>query len=741
MLERVFLRRETEIGGRKFSVDIGRVAGQASGAALARYGDTVVLVTATRQALREGLNFFPLTVDYEERHYAVGRIPGSFLKREGRPGEKAVLSARLIDRSIRPLFPKGFTQDVHVVALVLSVDQDCSPTITAILGASVALSISDIPFQGPIGGVIIGRVDGELVINPTLEQDQKSDLHLTVAGTREAINMVEAGAKEISELVMVEALTKAHTEIRRIAEWIETVRTEAETMGLAHPKIEVPAVDADSELAAAVIASGRDKMKAAVQYCRDQRLDKKACDEYLSNTKDEIVQVLLEQYPEEEATIQRFVDKLEKDAVREMVIKEKVRLDGRAPNEIRDISVEVDVLPRTHGSGLFRRGQTQVLSVLTLGAVRDEQILDGLDPQETKRFMHHYNFPGFSTGEARPIRSATRREIGHGALAGRALEAVLPSEDEFPYTIRIVSEVLESNGSTSMASVCGSCLALMDAGVPIKAPVAGIAMGLVKEGDEVVILTDIQGAEDHLGDMDFKVAGTEAGITALQMDIKIAGITPEILAQAMAQAREARLYILDRYKEVLPGPRPELSPRAPRVFHITIDPEKIRDIIGPGGKVIRKITETTNVEIDVEDDGRVYITAPNPENGQKALEIIQALTAEVNIGQVYLGKVVKVMDFGAFVEVIPGVLGLPGKDGLVHISQLSHSRVRRVEDVCREGDQILVKAIGYDNQGRLKLSKKEAMEPGSAAEETGGANRGPGERRTRRRGPHSRFKK
>lgn len=740
MLEQGFLRREIEIAGRKFSVDIGRVAGQASGAVFARYGDTVVLVTATRQAIREGLDFFPLTVDYEERHYAVGKIPGGFLKREGRPGEKAILSARLTDRSIRPLFPKSFTQDVHVVALVMSVDQDCSPTIAAIIGASVALSNSDIPFAGPIGAVVIGRVDGELVVNPTVEQDHKSDLHLTVAGTHDAINMVEAGAREVSEQVMVEALGKAHAEIRRITDWVEAVRAEAETYGLAHLKIEVPVVEADPDLAQAVTAAGREKMFAAVQHCKEQRLDKKACDQYLENTKVEICEALQDDYPEDQTVIKRLVDKMEKEAVRQLVSKEKVRLDGRLPNEIRDISVEVDVLTRTHGSGLFKRGQTQVLSALTLGAVRDEQILDGLDTQETKRFMHHYNFPSFSTGEARGIRSAGRREIGHGALAGRALEAVLPPEEEFPYTIRIVSEVLESNGSTSMASVCASCLALMDAGVPIKAPMAGIAMGLIKENDEVVILTDIQGAEDHLGDMDFKVAGTEVGITALQMDIKIAGITPEILAQAMEQAREARLFILDRYKEVISGPRPELSQRAPRIIHTTIDPEKIRDIIGPGGKIIRKICETTGVDIDVEDDGRVYITAPTPEGGQKALEIIQALTAEVDVGQVYLGKVVKVMEFGAFVEVIPGVLGLPGKDGLVHISQLAHHRVRRVEDVCREGDQILVKAIGIDNQGRLKLSKKDAMAP-EAGQEADAAEQGRDVRPGRGRGPRSRFSK
>ncbi len=711
MAEQGYITKAIEIGGRTFSVDIGRVAGQASAAVLARYGETVVLVAATREALREGLDFFPLTVDYEERHYAVGRIPGSFMKREGRPGEKAILAARLVDRSIRPLFPQNFIQDVHVVALVMSVDQDCSPAITAILGASVALTLSDIPFAGPVGAVIMGMVDGRLVVNPTLEEDQKSDLHLTVAGTREAINMVEAGANEVSEEAMVEALTEAHLEIRRIAEWVGEVRAQVEPLGWAHPKIEVPADEPEPEPAAAVRAVGYGKMRAAVHLCKDERLDKKSADRRLEAAKTEIVNAVLADFPEAEQRLKSLVDKLEKEAVRELVLKDKVRLDGRAFDEIRNISVEVDVLPRAHGSGLFQRGQTQVLSAITLGAVRDEQILDGVDTQETKRFMHHYNFPHFSTGEARPIRSAGRREIGHGALAGRALEAVLPGEGAFPYTIRIVSEVLSSNGSTSMASVCGSCLALMDAGVPIKAPVAGIAMGLVKEGDEVAVLTDIQGTEDHLGDMDFKVAGTEGGITALQMDIKIAGITPQILAQAMAQARDARLYILDRYKEVLPGPRPEISPRAPRIIQTTIDPEKIRDIIGPGGKIIRKISETTGVDIDVEDDGRVFITAPEPEGGKKALEIIKTITAEVKVGEVYLGRVVKIMEFGCFVEVIPGVLGLPGKDGLVHISQLAHNRVGKVEDVVREGDQILVKAIGFDNQGRLKLSKREAMEP------------------------------
>ncbi len=705
-----YLRKEIDIAGRKFSIEFGRMAGQASGAVLARYGDTVVLVTATRQALREDLDFLPLTVDYEERHYAVGRIPGSFLKREGRPGEKAVLSARLIDRCIRPLFPKNFKQDVHVVALVLSVDQDCSPTTTAILGVSAALTISDIPFDGPIASCVVGYVDGEFVLNPTLEEDAKSHLNLVVSGSKDAINMVEAGALEMDEKSMVEALALAQKEIARLAGWLEEVKEEAKTQGLVKEKIALPDTpDAEKQLAEEVRKTAYEPIKNAVLYCQENQLDKLSADQHINGVKENLKEEIQSSFPEEEG-LGKMLNQLEREAVRSAVLEKGLRLDGRRPETIRPLEIGVDFLPRTHGSGLFRRGQTQVLSVLTLGAVRDEQILDGLDPQETKRFLHHYNFPGYSTGEARPMRTSTRREIGHGALAGRALEAVLPDEDEFPYTIRIVSEVLESNGSSSMASVCAGCLALMDAGVPIKAPVAGIAMGLMKEDDKVVILTDILGDEDHLGDMDFKVAGTAAGITALQMDIKTTGITSEILEEAMSRGREARLYILESYQEVIKEPRPELSPRAPRVYHIKVDPEKIRDIIGPGGKTIRKITEATDVGIDVEDDGQVYITAPNPDDGQKALEIIKSLTAEVEVGKIYLGKVVKVTDFGAFVEVIPGVIGLPGKEGLVHISQLAHERVNRVEDVCREGDQILVKAIGFDNHGRLKLSKKEALD-------------------------------
>ncbi|MBV1770762.1 MAG: polyribonucleotide nucleotidyltransferase [Candidatus Desulforudis sp.] len=704
-------KREIEIGGRIFSLETGRVANQAHGAVFARYGDTMVLVTATYAEAREGLDFFPLLVDYEERHYAVGRIPGSFMKREGRPGEKAILCARLTDRSIRPLFPKHFKKDVQVVATVMSVDQDCTPVLCGMNGASAALTISGMPFQGPMGAIIIGMVDGELVVNPDLEQQEESTLHLVVAGTREAINMVEAGASEITEDKMLEALALAHDEIRRIIDFIEEFRDEALKAGFAKPEMDLPLPEVNEELIAEIRSTSYEKLVEAARYCRDQKLDKLATEGLLHETKVEIVNQFVERYPEEVSTIKNTVDKLEKEAVRRMVLNEQVRIDGRRTDEIRKITVDVGILPRAHGTGLFKRGQTQVLSVVTLGGGREEQIMDGLDTEETRRFLHHYNFPSFSTGETKPIRTPGRREIGHGALAGRAIQEILPPAEVFPYTIRIVSEVLESNGSSSMGSVCGSTLALLDAGVPIKAPVAGIAMGLIKDGDQVAILTDIQGMEDHLGDMDFKVAGTREGITALQMDIKISGVTGEVLARALTQAKQARLYILDCIQELMPEPRPELSPLAPRIIQTIIDPDKIRDIIGPGGKTIRKITEEAGVGMDVEDDGRIFITSPSKEAAEKALQIIEAITGEVNVGQNYLGRVVKVMDFGCFVEVVPGIMGLPGREGLVHISQLAYTRVNKTEDVVKEGDQILVKAIGYDNQGRLKLSKKEAMDP------------------------------
>ena len=706
------LIREIMLGGRPLRVETGRVAKQAGGSALVRYGDTVVLITATMAShKREGIDFFPLTVDYEERLYAVGKIPGGFIKREGRPGHKAILSGRLIDRPIRPLFPKAMRNEVAVVATILSVDQDNSPVIAAMIGASAALHISNIPFKGPIGGVIVGRVNGEFVINPTLEQAEKSDMHLVVAGTRDAVMMVEAGAREVPEAVMLEAIMYGQEMNVEIVDFIEKFREEALSLGLAREKFVPNFAQPEPALVNAVTGPAMTELERAVRRCVDERLAKHERDNLLEQVKADLVQKILEMYPDHQSDINDLVDSAEKKVIRRLITKEKTRIDGRAENEVRKITVEAGVLPRTHGTGLFTRGQTQVLSVVTLGAVSEEQILDDLGIEATKRFMHHYNFPSFSNGETKPIRSPGRREIGHGALAERALEPMIPKEEVFPYTIRIVSEVLESNGSTSMGSVCGSCLALMDAGVPIKAPVAGVAMGLVKEDDDITILTDIQGIEDHLGDMDFKVAGTASGVTALQMDIKIHGVTREVFERALAQAHEGRMHILGKMLAVISAPREELSPFAPRIIHTTIDPDKIREVIGPGGKIIKKIVEETGADIDIEDDGRVFIAAVDPKKGQYALEIIETITREVNTGEIYSGRVTRVMDFGCFVEIIPGVLGLPGKEGLVHISQLDHSRVNKVEDICKEGDPITVKAIGYDHQGRLKLSRKDALPP------------------------------
>lgn len=691
-------------------LETGRVAKQAGGAVMVRYGDTVVLVTATMsKRKREGIDFFPLTCDYEERLYAVGKIPGGFIKREGRPSEKATLTARMMDRPIRPLFPKGMRNEVQVIAVVMSVDQDNPPEIAAMVGASAALHLSDIPFQGPIGGVIVGRVGDRFIFNPNIEDSEKSSMHLVVAGTRDAVMMVEAGAKEVSEEVMLEAIMAGHDKIREIVDAIEELRREALELGLAKEKFTPELAQPDEDMEAAVAARATEEIKTAIQQCIGQQLSKLEREELLEEVKERIKNEMLETYPEDEQAINNILEGIEKKMMRRFILADRVRIDGRALNEVRPISVEIGLLPRTHGSGLFTRGQTQVLSAVTLGAISEEQILDGLGIEETKRFMHHYNFPPFSTGETKPMRSPGRREIGHGALAERALEPVIPPEDSFPYTIRIVSEVLESNGSTSMGSVCASCLALMDAGVPIKAPVAGVAMGLVKEGDEFAVLTDIQGMEDFLGDMDFKVAGTSRGVTALQMDIKIAGIDREILSIALAQAHEGRMHIMGKMTEVIARPRQDLSPYAPRIIQTTIDPDKIRDVIGPGGKIIKKIIEETGVDIDIEDDGKVYIAAVNPDAGKRALGIIETLTKDVDSGQVYHGKVTRVTDFGCFVEIIPGVLGLPGKEGLVHISQLAHERVNKVEDVVKEGDVIEVKVIGYDNQGRLKLSKKDTM--------------------------------
>ncbi|HBS60276.1 MAG TPA: polyribonucleotide nucleotidyltransferase, partial [Firmicutes bacterium] len=657
-----------ELGGRTLTLETGRLAKQASGAVFVKYGDTAVMASAVASAQpREGIDFFPLTVDYEERLYSVGKIPGGFIKREGRPTEAAILASRLIDRPIRPLFAEGFRNDVQIVATVMSVDQDNPPDIAAMIGASAALTISDIPFEGPIGGVRVGYVNGEFVINPTVEQQEKSELALVVAGTMDAVLMVEAGANEVSEDIMLRAIMFGHEVIKQQVSFINKIREE-----IGKPKREVPLYEAPAEIARAVREYATDKLRAAVQHA-----DKITREEQTNAVKEETTDHFAEIYPDNAKDVQTMLGKIIKEIVRYAIAKEGKRPDGRGLREIRPITCEVGVLPRTHGSALFTRGQTQALTITTLGPASEEQILDGLGIEESKRYMHHYNFPPYSVGEARPMRGPGRREIGHGALAERALLPMIPSEADFPYTIRLVSEILESNGSSSMASVCGSTLSLMDAGVPIKAPVAGAAMGLVKDGEDFAILSDIQGLEDALGDMDFKVAGTAEGITAIQMDIKIKGLSEEILAAALAQARESRLFILDKMLAVLDKPRADLSPYAPRIITMHIDPDKIRDVIGPGGKIIKKIIEDTGVSIDIEDDGRVFIAAVDKDAGQKAMQIIENLTRDVEVGGIYLGKVTRLMNFGAFVEI------LPGKEGLVHISQLARERVAKVEDVVK----------------------------------------------------------
>lgn len=708
---------EMDLAGRKLILETGRLAKQADGAVFVRYGDTCVLVTAVAsKEPREGIDFFPLLVDYEERLYAAGKIPGGFIKREGRPGEAATLSARMIDRPIRPLFPEGFRNDVQVVATVMSVEPDCAPNITALIGASAALSISDIPFYGPIGGVIVGKVDGQLVINPTAKQQEISDLHLVVAGTRDAILMVEAGANELPESEILDAIMFGHEEIKRIIELQDRMVAE-----IGKPKREVALYSVPAEVEQAVREYATADLAAALRNAdKLEREDK--TEEVKARTLLHFQEVLGENFVEKD--VKTVLDKIMKEEVRKMIVVEHTRPDGRALDEIRPITCEVGVLPRVHGSGLFTRGQTQVLTAVTLGAVSDEQILDDLTLEESKRYIHHYNFPPYSVGEVRPMRGPGRREIGHGALAERALVPVIPPESEFPYTIRLVSEVLESNGSTSQASVCGSTLALMDAGVPIKKPVAGVAMGLVKHGDGFSILTDIQGLEDALGDMDFKVAGTRDGVTAIQMDIKIRGLSKEILTAALEQARKGRLFILDKMLEVIPEPRPDLSPYAPRIITMEIDPEKIRDVIGPGGKTIRKLIEETGTTIDIEDDGRVFILASDPEVGRKAKERIESLTRDVEVGAVYTGKVTRIMNFGAFVEI------LPGKEGLVHISELAHERVGKVEDVVKVGDEVKVVVSEIDSMGRINLSRKQLLPkpevPAAAAPGRQAGGRGPG---------------
>ena len=685
-----------ELGGRPLTLETGRLAKQANGAVLVRYGDTVVLCTVTASSEPKDLDFFPLTVNYEERLYAVGKIPGGFIKREGRPSEKAILAGRLTDRPIRPLFPEGFRNEVQVVAMVMSVDQDCSPEISAMIGTSAALCISDIPFSGPIGGVIVGRIDGQFVINPTHEQQEKSDMYVVVAGTKDAIMMVEAEANEVPEEDMLEAIMFGHEEIRKIVAIQEQFVAEA-----GKPKMEVKLHAVDEQVNAAVREYASARLVEAIRIP-----EKQARQDAIDAINEEAIVHFTEVYaetPEKLNDVKEVLYNIVKEEVRRLITHDKIRPDGRALDEIRPIECDISLLPRTHGSGLFVRGQTQALSVCTLGALGDVQILDGLDLEESKRFMHHYNFPPFSVGEARPLRAPGRREIGHGALGERALEKVIPPESEFPYTIRLVSEVLESNGSTSQASICASTLALMDAGVPIKAPVAGVAMGLIKDGDHFSILTDIQGMEDHLGDMDFKVAGTAAGVTAIQMDIKIDGIDRAILSQALEQAKKGRMFILEKMLEVIKEPRKSLSPYAPKILTMHINPDKIRDVIGAGGKVINKIIEETGVKIDIEQDGTVFIASSNEAMNEKAKQIIEGIVREVAVGETYLGTVKRIEKFGAFVEI------LPGKEGLVHISQISTERVAKVEDVLKLGDQITVKVTEIDAQGRINLSRKAVL--------------------------------
>ena len=690
---------DMSLGGRRLSLEVGKVAKQANGSVLVRYGDTVVLVTACMsREPREGIDFFPLIVDYEERLYAVGKIPGGWIKREGRPSEVASISARMIDRPLRPLFPEGFRHDVQVVCTVLSVEQDNDPDITALIGASCALAISDIPFREPVGGVKVGRVNGEFVVCPTLSQAEASDLNLTIAGSKDAILMVEAGANEVSEEAILDAISFGHKSVIEIVQLIEELVSRC-----GKPKREVAFYAPHEDVTTKVRELATEDVSSALRI-----VDKLTREERLENIEEEVLQKLMDDDSGEAPAslgidVSTVLKAVTKEQLRKMVSEESVRIDGRKCEEIRQISCEVGLLPRVHGTGLFTRGQTQVLTNATLGAIGDEQLLDGLGDEESKRFMHHYNFPPYSVGEVRPIRGPGRREIGHGSLAERALAPVIPDEVEFPYTVRLVSEVLESNGSTSQASVCGSTLALMDAGVPIKRPVAGIAMGLIKENDKVAILSDIMGIEDALGDMDFKVAGTEKGITALQMDIKIHGITGEIMGKALEQAKDGRMFILGKMQEAISKPREELSPYAPRIITMSIDPDKIRDVIGPGGKVIRHIIDETGVKIDIEDDGRVFIASQDGEAGEKAKKMIEDLTADVEVGRIYTGTVTRTTSFGAFVEI------LPGKEGLVHISQLAHTRVGKVEDVVEVGDSVMVKVTEIDAMGRINLSRKDAL--------------------------------
>lgn len=699
---------KTTWGGRPLQIEVGQLAKQANGAVLVRYGDTVVLSAAVASKEAKDTDFFPLTINYEEKMYAAGKIPGGFIKREGRPSTEATLTARLIDRPIRPMFAEGFRNEVQVTNIVMSVETDCSPAMAAMLGSSLALSISDIPFDGPIAGVEVGRVNGEYVLNPTVEQAEQTDIELTVAGTKQAINMVESGAKEVSEEDMLGALLFGFDAIKELVAFQEEI-----VQAVGKEKMEVTLLQVDEVLKKEIFDASYATMKAAVMT-----EEKLAREDNIEQVKIDIREAYAEKFAGHEdedhllKEVKQITEDLEKDVVRELITIDKIRPDGRKLDEIRPLSSEVSLLPRVHGSGLFTRGQTQALSTCTLAPLGEHQIIDGLGVEVSKRFIHHYNFPQFSVGSTGRAGSPGRREIGHGALGERALAQVIPSEEEFPYTIRLVAEVLESNGSSSQASICAGTLALMDAGVPIKAPVAGIAMGLVSDGENYTILTDIQGLEDHLGDMDFKVAGTKDGITALQMDIKIQGITEQILTEALTQAKQARMEILEELTSTIAAPREELSQYAPKIEMIQIEPAKIKDVIGKGGDTINGIIDETGVKIDIDQDGKVSIASADAEMIKKAIKIIEDLTKEVKVGEVYLGKVVRIEKFGAFVNLIKG------KDGLVHISQLANDRVNKVEDVVKLGDEILVKVTEIDKQGRVNLSRKAMLnEDGSTKNE------------------------
>jgi len=682
---------QMELGGRPFIAELGKVTELAQGSCTIKYGDTVVLVTAcASKAPREGLDFFPLSCDYEEKMYAVGKIPGGFTKREAKPSEKAVLTSRLIDRPIRPLFPKGYRNDVQVIATVLSVDKDCAPDIAAMIGSSIALSVSNIPFMNPTGSVSIGMINGEYIVNPTSQQKELSSLELIVSGTKDAVMMIEAGANELSEEEILNGIMFAHDEIKKIVTYIEHIVSE-----VGQPKSEVIAKEADPKLLNEIVTFLDTKLIDAIKT-----VDKTERSGKIDVVTDETIAYFDEKYEDRSKEVYDIISKLIKSETRKMIVCDGIRPDNRKLDEIRPIWSEVGILPKPHGTGLFTRGETQVLTVATLGTLRDAQRIDGLGEEVEKRYIHQYNFPPYSVGETGFLRGPGRREIGHGALVERALYPMIPSKEDFPYAIRLVSEVLSCNGSSSQASVCGSTLALMDAGVPIKSMVAGIAMGLVKEEDQIAILSDIQGMEDYLGDMDFKVAGTENGITAVQMDIKIAGIDRGVMETALEQARIGRIHILNKMKETISSPRSELSPYAPKITKLKVHPDKIKDVIGSGGKVINKIIDETGVKIDIEDDGTILIAALDQESAKKALEMIESIVKDPIVGEVYMGKVVKITAFGAFVEI------LPGKDGLVHISNLAHEKVNNVEDVLTEGEMIEVKLIDITPQGKINLSRK-----------------------------------